>query len=687
MGDGWPEAIVLTPGWIDQNQVAGGGQGLEGGSRAQGVLEQLELGGSLGVPDRQEDLRSPLGHGPGLAAGVPGRELPDEEARSLGRELETGGELGAREAEHEGSPALDAPVGAGFGGQPRLGRQGQKARPLGPGEELDLGVRLVVQLAGEPAGEAHRVALDETGPQLAQVLEAARSAPVGEGVMHVGAGAANVTPMDYPLHAGFVLVYLLVLVGVGAMKARKITDQEGFALAGRGLPTFVLIGTLLATWIGTGSIMGNAQKTYEVGVPALLLPIAGGLGILALYLLAQRIRTFEQFTIQDILEARFGVGARLLATVALLGAYIIIVSYQYRTGAVVLSYVIPSLTETQATIAVALFVIAYTALAGMYSVAYTDVANGILMAIGVAIALPLLLADAGGWSAAIAALPEGTREVTDHWSILKLLGVLLPPFLLIIGDANMYQRFFSAKSPQAARKSAIGMFFGVIVMEVVIIAVALVASALVAQGKLTAPGKPAHIIIHAAFEALPTFVGALLVGTAVAIVVSTADSYLLSPATSVVRDIYQRFINPEAEGTKVVTISRVCVVVLGLIALGLAFTSDDFFEVALFAYTIYGCAITPALLAAFFWKRANQAGAVASIFTGGGVALLWDSVNFFRARDAGWAEGVADALTVGGLDVIGEIDAVMVAFPLSVIALVVVSLGTGAPTQEQSRSI
>ena len=97
---------------------------------------------------------------------------------------------------------------------------------------------------------------------------------------------------DCPWHGAFALLYLIVLLGVGALKARKIKSQEDFSLAGRGLSVFVLSGTLLATWIGTGSIFGNAEKTYEIGAAAFLLPIAGGAGILALYGLAARLRRF-----------------------------------------------------------------------------------------------------------------------------------------------------------------------------------------------------------------------------------------------------------------------------------------------------------------------------------------------------------------------------------------------------------
>ena len=97
------------------------------------------------------------------------------------------------------------------------------------------------------------------------------------------------------------LSYLLILIVVGAIRSGSVKDQADFMVAGRKLPTFVLVGTLLATWIGTGSIFGNAEKTYEIGILALILPIAGFLGIIVLYFIADKVRNFKQFTVQDIL--------------------------------------------------------------------------------------------------------------------------------------------------------------------------------------------------------------------------------------------------------------------------------------------------------------------------------------------------------------------------------------------------
>ena len=63
-----------------------------------------------------------------------------------------------------------------------------------------------------------------------------------------------------------ILIYLFVLVGLGFYKSKKIKTQSDFAVAGRTLTPWVLVGTMLATWLGTGSILGHAAKTYETGM-------------------------------------------------------------------------------------------------------------------------------------------------------------------------------------------------------------------------------------------------------------------------------------------------------------------------------------------------------------------------------------------------------------------------------------
>jgi len=111
-------------------------------------------------------------------------------------------------------------------------------------------------------------------------------------------------------------------------------------------------------------------------------------------------------------------------------------------------------------------------------------------------------------------------------------------------------------------------------------------------------------------------------------------------------------------------ISRFMVVVFGVIAYLVthAFAeTTGFFKKALYAYTIYGSAITPTLVAALFWKRATKQGAIASILAGTIVALAWAELDFIRNKLPAWAS---------------ELDAVLPAITVSVIALISVSLLT-----------
>lgn len=472
------------------------------------------------------------------------------------------------------------------------------------------------------------------------------------------------------IHLVVILLYLFTLIGIGMYKAGKIKTQSDFAVAGRSLTPWVLVGTMLATWMGTGSILGNAGKTYDTGMAALILPLGSVLGIVLLTKIAGKVRAFEKFTVPEILGDRFGPGARMLSVIALVIAYMVIVSYQFNAGGAVLNTVLMdetgnSLISIQTgTIIAAIFIIAYTMLAGLVSVAYTDVANGIIIIFSFVIAIPIFLAQAGGFSGMAASFEAmGKPEHMNFFGVYSTMDIInfcLPPFLLIMGDANMYQRFFASKTAEGAKSATKVLIFAVLLAELMIIFSAWVASSMIPDAEV---GK--YVLIYAAHKLLPTFLGAIMMTTIVGIIISTADSFLLVPATTLMRDVYLNYINPNADEKKIVLLSRLLVLGLGIIAyivsLGFA-KSAGFFERALYAYTIYGAAITPSLVAALFWKGATKEGAVASIITGTVTTLLWKEATFIQ--------------TIIPQNIYNNMDEVLPAITLSVVSLVVVSLLT-----------
>jgi len=440
------------------------------------------------------------------------------------------------------------------------------------------------------------------------------------------------------LHLIIISIYLFVLIGLGVYKSVTIKTQADFSVAGRSLTPWVLVGTMLATWIGTGSILGNAGKTYETGMAALMLPLGGVFGIFLLTKIAGKVRAYEKFTVPEILGDRYGTEARILSVIALVMAYMVIVSYQYNAGGAVLTTVLTDangealISAQTGTIIAAIFIIAYTMLAGLVSVAYTDVGNGIIMTISLVIAFPILWAKAGGWSGMeIAFANMGTPEKMQffgRYSTMDIINFCLPSFLLVLGDANMYQRFFASKDAKGATKATTFLVVFVLIIELLIIANAWVSSSMITDA---ANGK--HVLIYASHQILPPILGAIMMTTIVGIIISTADSFLLVPATTLMRDIYLQYGNPDANEKKIVLLSRVLVLILGIIAyvvsLGFA-KSAGFFEKALYAYTIYGAAITPVLVAALFWEKASKVGAIISIVSGTVTTLLWKEADFIQ---------------------------------------------------------
>jgi len=418
----------------------------------------------------------------------------------------------------------------------------------------------------------------------------------------------------------FILAYLFFLIIVGAYRSRMVKTQADFMVAGRRLSAKVLVGTLLATWIGSGSIIASAGLAYKKGFPALWFDAGVWVAIVVLYFIAGRARRFAQFTVPDILEARYNQYARVLGAITTIVAYTAIASYQFRAGGMVLNLV-TGISVDQGIIITALFVIGYTVLAGMISVAYTDVVNGIVMIAGIAVGLPFLIQHAGGWSSIVNALPKEHFQVLGEMSIFEALGYSLPTMLLLLGESNMYQRFFSAKDENTAKRAVVGWISGTIVMETAIVILAIVGSAIFLGI------EPEMVILHSARFGLPQIVGCVMLAAIVAIIVSTADSFLLVPSTNIIRDIYQRFINPKASQKKIILYSRIVVILLGIFA----FVQVRFFttvlEMAIYAYTVYGVGITPAVMAAFFWKRATAAGGVTSIGAGMITTILWKALG------------------------------------------------------------
>jgi solute:Na+ symporter, SSS family len=590
------------------------------------------------------------------------------------------------------------------------------------------------------------------------------------------------------LYLWLILGYLVVLMALNFLRARRVKSQEDFMVAGRTLSVPVMVFTLVCTWIGSGTFIAGAEYAYRAGLSSLWMPAGAWAGIAVIYFLAGRIRTFGQYTIGDILDQRYGRTARVIGAVALVISFVTIVSYQFKAGGLILNvltqrpggaayvnlklpggeqqrvhaveikrfkdverlyYVAQGSTtiESVATAAIksktrtgdltridtaagsvlaartsneliefrptaggpvqrssvlavkgvdldslisadtgqlltALLVILFTALGGMIAVAYTDLPNGIIIVVACVLALPFLYFAAGGWSGIH---PGGVHPLPpEHFAafnpdfgrypIIKALGYALSTMLLLMGIQSMYQKFYSAKSAAAARSAVLFWIVGTIIVETVVVFIAVFGNALMPN-----VWDARTIVIEAARSPyVPKLVGFLLLAAACAVVLSTAMNYLLSPTTNIIRDIYQSLMGRSADQKKVVWMQKGFVVLLGGLAWLMATQSSSVLETSYFAYTIYGAAITPALLAALAWRRASRQGGLWSIVSGTVVVVVHWVAQMVCQKVA--PQHVID----------GDLFGVPILYPglaVSVLTLVIVSLCTPPPPPEDLKGL
>lgn len=446
-----------------------------------------------------------------------------------------------------------------------------------------------------------------------------------------------------------VILYLILMALIGVYFAKKsVKNSDDFMVAGRSLPLFVVMGTLLATFVGSGTVVGGASFIYQYGPFAAIFNLSGGIvGAVILYFIASKIRQIEIYTVPDLLERRFGKTALYISSVIIIFAFVGITAYQFTGGAYVLQLTTGIPLEIGAIIMCAL-VIFLTVSGGLFSVAYTDALSAILIIIGFLFGVPFALNAVGGFEGLSLSLPEMNKTWNGGLSFPQLLGFFLPLFLLVLGDQNMYQRFSAAKDPNVARKSTIGFFVGsVFVISLTII---LATTSIVLFPDI----KPDTAILSLAIDGVPLVVGLLILCSAVAFIITTATSYLLSASGNIVSDLIQRSSKSKLSESKLLWYNRVIVVILGVLAYVLGQFFPSVLAIQMYSYTMYGASLTPAILATVLWKNATKAGVISSMIVGGSATMIWEI----------------------GLDRPLDWNSVLFALPLSVLTLIIVSLAT-----------
>lgn len=454
-------------------------------------------------------------------------------------------------------------------------------------------------------------------------------------------------------------VYLLLLMVYGLVLAKKkVKTADDMVTGGHRIPFIILVGSLLATWCGGGGITGSAGIIYSGGpwVGAITFA-APPIGIILLYFIAGKVRKSNKVTVPEIMEARYGKAASIISALCVMLAYVGVLATQLKAAADILVLLCSSsgielshgLALTICTVIIAVITVG----GGLVSVAYSDAVSALIMIGGFFLAIPFLMHIASSQGAV---LPPEKTTLTGGMTGVQLLGYFLPSLALMLGDQNMLQRFASAKNSDEAKKSNIGMFIGELLVIVSIIAMVTQAAKLYPSLEI-----PSNVIFQVSVDYLPLAFGALVMCACMAFIVTTADSYLLSSATNLTNDIYVKYIRKDATDRQKMLVLRGTIVVFSALAVALTLYFPTVLALQMTAYTMYGAAITPAILFALFSKRVTPAGGLAGILVGGAATVVWTMMG-----------------TPGG------VQCAIVAVPASVIAILLVSAVTRSSNPEHS---
>ncbi len=434
------------------------------------------------------------------------------------------------------------------------------------------------------------------------------------------------------------LVYLAILVAIVAYKSRLIKTQDDFVVAGRGVPVYLLVGTLVCTWIGSGSLFGTAGLSFRTGFSELWFSMGAWIGIVIVYFIAARVRKISQYTLTDLLEQRYGRPARILGTMTVIIAYTVIAGYQFKGGGRFINILTEGAVGPEmGTLISCIVIVTFTAAAGMVSIVSIDIFNGAIMTFAIILAVPITISGFGGWDQVVATLGQTNPA---HLSMLEghdgwwALGILLPTLILLLSESSVYQKFSSAKDSASAKKAVIGMFVGVVLIEGLMCVLAVVGYAIYSSdprffletGEINR-AMTEEVILRIGYEQVPVFVGSLIFAAGVAIILSTGNTFLMVTSTNVSRDFYQLLVNKEATPDQMVKVQRYVIVIVGFIAYLLMTQFETILEMAFISYTMIGASLAPVLLASFFWKRVTKEGGIASIASGMASVLIISITN------------------------------------------------------------
>ena len=472
-------------------------------------------------------------------------------------------------------------------------------------------------------------------------------------------------------------VYFIVMIAIGLYAYKKSTDDvSGYMLGGRSLSPSVTALSAGASDMSGWILMGVPGAMYISGLSSTWIAIGLIIGAYANYrIVAPRLRTYtevanDSITLPDFFENRFNDNKRLLRIVS---SIVIIIFFTLYTssGIVAGGKLFESsfgLNYEIGLYVTAGVVVCYTMFGGFLAVSLTDFVQGCIMFIALILVPVVVIFNVGGLAEAQQSIDTINPDLFNMFSGVSIVAIIsaMAWGLGYFGQPHIIVRFMAIRSvedlPTARR---IGMSW-MIVSLLGAVATGFVGIAYIAKTGMEL-ADPETIFILLSQVLFHPLIAGFLLAAILAAIMSTISSQLLVTSSSLTGDIYRTFLNKDASEKQLVTIGRISVLIVALVAVFLAYDRDSsILSLVGNAWAGFGAAFGPLVIFSLYWKRMNKQGALAGMLVGAFTVLFW----------------IYAPIAINGQSLSAWIYEIVPGFIFSAIAIVVVSRMTEQPEAE-----
>jgi len=407
------------------------------------------------------------------------------------------------------------------------------------------------------------------------------------------------------------LLYVAVTMAVG-IRAKAAT-LEKFILGDR-LDTRAMVATIVSTFYGASAVLGGVSLTYQLGLGVIWFMVPFYLGNVAVVFLLGRIANSQRYTLPDFLGDFYG--ERFVVASSILLATLCLIPEEIIGGGKILSQFMPMPTELAMGLVTFVLVVP-VAIGGMKADVTTDIVQFVLMLLMLVMMVPFVL---GLRLNLVAGIPQEYFNPFSRISAQEMATFFTLLFFLPITSAPLYQRFFAAESEACSRKSVIYSIAIWMIVDSIIIMCGFAALQLFPD-----LADPDISLIVLAATLPPVGRGVFFVGLLAAIT-STANSFLQSGASSLAYDVFRHFRPTISEG-RLLTLSRLFVILLGLLSLALALWFQMIVPALIFTLSIWTAGVLVPTLAALMGRRLRGKTALYSLAGGALSCLVWKVVQ------------------------------------------------------------